>query len=112
MVNLQIPRPQRNRFGDALGNNSRFNARETAERNRGAIMSVKALRFDQGCAVEPEAALSTMLSGSFEHTFSEHSRLCTGIGISRRWKDPNFAVGKNAVNVEKNEFNFARTGSG
>ena len=70
---------------------------------------MEALGFDQAGALEPEAGLSAMLSGPFEHTLL-NSRLLSLRGAG---KDPDFAVGKNPVDVEKNEFNFAgASGSG
>jgi hypothetical protein len=45
--------------------------------------------------------------------FLEHTLLSSGMRASRRGENPDFAVGKNAVDVEKNEFNFAgASGSG
>ena len=53
------------------------------------------------------AAVTAMLRGPFEDTLL-NSRL-----LARRGEDPDFAVGKNPVNVEENEFNFAgASGSG
>src|ERR1700681_3216431 len=72
------------------------------KRNRSTVMGVEALGLNQARAVQPEAALSTMLRGFFQH-----ARIRTGRRTTGRGKDPNFAVGENTVNVEDYELNFA-----
>src|SRR5258706_4695049 len=68
---------------------------------------MEALGFDQANAVESEAALSAMLGRFLEEALLRSRWLAAG----RRRENPDFAVGKNAVNVEKNEFDFAGAGS-
>ena len=53
-------------------------------------------------AAEPEAALSARLGGFFKNTL-----LSSGLRASGRRENPDFSVRKNAVNIEKNKFNFA-----
>jgi phosphopantothenate synthetase len=52
--------------------------------------------------VQAEASLSAMLGGFFEHAWLKARLLACGRG-----EDPDFAVGENAVDVEKNKFDFA-----
>jgi len=71
-------------------------------------VGVKALGFDQTGAVEPGAGLSPLLRGTFDHAWLSSRLLASG-----RRENPDFAVGENPVDVEKDEFNFAgASGSG
>src|ERR1035437_1644260 len=102
VVHLQIARPQGNGFGDALGDNPGLDSRQPSQRNGGAVVGVEALGFDQTGTVESEAPLTARLRGLFENTLLSSRWLASGRG-----ENPDFAVGKNAVDVEENELNFA-----
>ena len=64
---------------------------------------METLGFNQAGAVEPETALSLMLRGLFENALLS-SRRCG--------ENPDFPVGKNAIDIEDDEFNFAGTSGG
>src|ERR1700687_5042161 len=70
-------------------------------------MGVEALGFDQGGAVESEAALTARPRRLSENTLMPSRLLAFGRG-----ENPDFAVGENAVDVEENEFNFAGASGG
>ena len=55
--------------------------------------------------MEAESALPTVWCGLFQHTLLRS-------GEAGRGKNPDFAVGEDAINVEKNEFDFAGASSG
>ena len=59
-------------------------------------MCVKSLRFDICSAVEPKPAFTAMLGGL----------LLNGLLLRRWWKNEQLAVGKDAVYVEQQEFDF------
>ena len=56
---------------------------------------------------KPEAALSGMLGGAFEH-----AGLRAGLRASGSGENPDFSVGQDAVDVEDDEFDFAGADSG
>src|SRR5208282_1226320 len=86
--------------GDAFGDDPGLDARQAGQHNGGAVVGVEALGFDQAGALEPGAGLSPMLR---DHAWLS-SRL---LASRRRGEDPDFAVGENAVDIEKNESNVA-----
>ncbi len=53
--------------------------------------------------MEAKSALPTMLGGLFQHTL---------LGAGGGGENPDFSVGKNSVNVEENEFDFAGASGG
>ena len=62
-------------------------------------MGVETLGFDQGLTVEPESALAAVLGGFFEDAL---------LRAGRGGKDKEFAVRKDAINIEEQQFDFAR----
>jgi len=62
-------------------------------------MRVKALGFNQGRAVQAESAHAAVLCGLFENT------LLRAFGSG---KNPDLSVSQHAINIEKNQFYFAR----
>ena len=72
VLKFQVAGAEGDGFGDALGDESRLDAGKAGERDRCAIMSVKAFGFDQRLAVETEPALAAM----FGRLFAARSVAC------------------------------------
>ena len=71
---LQIAGAEGDSFGDALGDESRLDAGEARQRDRCAVMSVKAFGFDQRLALEAESALAGVLRGLGLRSLIENGR--------------------------------------
>ncbi len=105
VVHLEVARAQRHRFRNALGDQSRLDARQPRQRNRRAVVRVKALRLNQRCALESETALTGLLGGALHKCVGRARERLRAAGSG---KNPDFAVGENAIHIEKDELDFAR----
>ena len=93
-------------FGDALGDESGLDAREASQRNRSAVVSVKAFGFDQRLALETESALALVTRGMTVLGSIED----TPLRVGGSGKDEELAIGENAVDVEEKKFDLAGSG--
>jgi len=100
-LQFQIAGTQADSLGDALGDQAGLDAGQAGEGDRGAIVGVKALRFDQGLAVETESAPAAVLGRFLENALRS---------ARRSGKDEELAIGENAVYVEEQEFDLAGAG--
>ena len=100
---FQIAGAEGDGFGDALGDESGFDAGEARERDRGAVVGVEAFGFDQGLALKAESALAGVLGGSFLCALIEDGLLRSG----GSGEDEELAIGEDAVDVEEEKFDFA-----
>src|SRR6266481_777364 len=101
MFELEIPRAQRDGLRDTFRNDPSLDSRQPCQRKRGAIVRVKALSLDHRLAQQPKPALVLML----------RRRMCLGflLRASGRRKNPDLPIGKHAVNVEEDQFDFFRS---
>src|SRR5579883_3261328 len=100
---FQVAGTQGHRLGDALGDQPALQPTQPGQRERGAIMRVEALGLDHAVADQSETTLILMLGG-----MGLRGLLCSrGSG-----KNPDFAVGQHAVDIEQNELDLLRPGFG
>ena len=100
---FQVASAQGNGFGDALGDEAGPDASEAGKRNRGAVVGVKAFRFDQRLALQAESAFAGVFRGAVPGALVENALLSPcGSG-----EDEEFAVGEDAVDVEEKKFDLA-----
>lgn len=103
VVDLQVARAQGHGFRNAFRDEPDFDAGQPRQRNSGAVVGMKALGLDESRAVKAESTLSALPGRLLEHAL---------LGARGRGKDPNFAVGENAVNVEEDELDCAGASDG
>jgi len=97
VLQLQVAGAQGNGFGDAFGDESSPDSGEAGERDRRAVVSMKAFGFNQTLADESKAALACMFGGSLLLFLVEDSGSCSGRG----GKDEELSIGEDAVHVEE-----------
>ena len=98
---LQVAGTQGHGFGDALGDQAGFDAGSARQRDRRAVVGVKAFGLDESLAVQTEAALSAMRGRLLQDSL-------LGSGCCGKYEE--LSVGEDAVDIEEEELDFASPG--